>query len=94
MHAFVVTRNLGGDLIPTYIEAKDVGKDLNSKSYRKQFARYKKALDNLIITDYVWFQFFRAGELVYEVRRRRGHRRPWGGRRGRELRPAGAVPDL
>jgi len=68
MRTFVVTRNIGGDPIPTYIEAKDVGKDLNSKSYRKQFSRYKRALDNLIITDYVWFQFFRAGALVYEVR--------------------------
>ena len=51
-----------------YIEAKDIGKDLNSKVYKEQFTRYKKALDNLIITDYVWFQFFQDGQLVHEVR--------------------------
>lgn len=51
-----------------YIEAKDIGKDLNSKSYKEQFTRYKNALDNLIITDYVWFQFFQNGDLVYEIR--------------------------
>jgi type I restriction-modification system DNA methylase subunit len=51
-----------------YIEAKDLGKDLNSKNYQEQFHRYKKALDNLIITDYLWFQFFQNGELAHEVR--------------------------
>jgi len=51
-----------------YIEAKDIGKDLNSKSYKEQFGRYRKALDNLIITDYIWFQFFQNGELVHEIR--------------------------
>ncbi len=51
-----------------YIEAKDIGKDLNSKSYKEQFTRYKKALDNLIITDYIWFQFFQNGKLVHEIR--------------------------
>jgi len=51
-----------------YIEAKDIGKNLNSKSYKEQFDRYKKALDNLIITDYVWFQFFQEGKLVHEIR--------------------------
>jgi predicted helicase len=51
-----------------YIEAKDIGKDLNSKSYKEQFTRYKNALDNLIITDYLWFQFFQNGELVFETK--------------------------
>ena len=62
---YVITRKK----IPVgYIEAKDVGKDLNSKSYKEQFSRYKKALDNLIITDYVWFQFFQNGQLIHEIR--------------------------
>ena len=43
-------------------------RDLNSKQYKEQFSRYKKALDNLIITDYLWFQFFQNGELVHEIR--------------------------
>jgi predicted helicase len=51
-----------------FIEAKDIGKDLNHKQYQAQFSRYKKALDNLIITDYLWFQFFQNGELVHEIR--------------------------
>ena len=66
---FVITRSLGDDPIPIgYIEAKDVGKDLTSKRYREQFTRYKRALDNLIITDYVWFRFFEAGKLIHEIR--------------------------
>lgn len=62
---YVITK---GKIPVGYIEAKDIGKDLNSKAYKEQFDRYKKALDNLIITDYVWFQFFQHGELVHEVR--------------------------
>ncbi len=62
---YVITK---GKIPIGYIEAKDIGKDLNSKGYKEQFNRYKKALDNLIITDYVWFQFFQGGELVHEIR--------------------------
>ncbi|AFM03645.1 putative helicase [Bernardetia litoralis DSM 6794] len=51
-----------------YIEAKDIDKDLNSKSFKEQFDRYKKALDNLIITDYISFQFFQNGKLIHEIR--------------------------
>lgn len=50
-----------------FIEAKDIGKDLNSKQYDEQFTRYRNALDNLIITDYLWFRFYRDGKLTYEV---------------------------
>jgi predicted helicase len=49
-----------------YIEAKDLGADLNSKSYTEQFNRYKGALNNLIITNYLDFQFFKDGILVAE----------------------------
>ncbi len=62
---YVLTK---GKIPVGYIEAKDIGKDLNSKSYKEQFDRYKKALDNLIITDYIWFQFFQNGELVHEIK--------------------------
>lgn len=62
---YVITKGI----IPVgYIEAKDIGKDLNSRQYKEQFNRYKKALDNLIITDYVWFQFFQNGDLIHEIR--------------------------
>ena len=50
-----------------YVEAKDIGKNLNSKEYKNQFDRYKKALDNLIITDYLHFQLFRGEKLITEI---------------------------
>jgi len=62
---YVITK---GKIPVGYIEAKDAGKDLNHKQYKEQFTRYRKALDNLIITDYTWFQFFQNGELVHEIR--------------------------
>ena len=62
---YVITK---GNIPVGFIEAKDLGKDLNGKQYKEQFRRYKKALDNLIITDYLWFQFFQNGELFHEIR--------------------------
>ena len=50
-----------------YIEAKDIGVDLNSKSHKEQFDRYKKSLNNLIISDYLTFQLFRDGLLVSTI---------------------------
>ncbi len=47
-----------------YIEAKDIGAELGSKAYKEQFDRYKNALDNLIITDYLQFHFYKQGQLV------------------------------
>lgn len=50
-----------------YIEAKDINKPLNSKDYIEQFDRYKNALDNLIITDYMDFWFYKSGELTNKI---------------------------
>ncbi|APC92020.1 MULTISPECIES: type ISP restriction/modification enzyme [Francisella] len=61
---YVITKK---DIPIGYIEAKDIGKDLNSKNYKEQFNRYRKALDNLIITDYIRFQFFKEGELITQI---------------------------
>jgi len=44
-----------------YIEAKDIGADLNNKIYQEQFDRYRKSLPNLIITDYLDFHLYRDG---------------------------------
>jgi len=57
---YVITK---GKIPIGFIEAKDVGKDLNGSVYKEQFTRYRKALDNLIITDYLWFRFYQNGEL-------------------------------
>lgn len=53
-----------------YIEAKDLGDEdlLGKKKNKEQFARYKAALDNLLITDYLTFHFYREGEFIGEVR--------------------------
>ncbi len=50
-----------------WIEAKDIGKPLDSKEYKAQFDRYRAALDNLIITDYLQFDFYRSGEKVASI---------------------------
>jgi len=62
---YVITK---GKIPVGYIEAKDIGKDLKSKQYDEQFNRYKKALDNLLITDYIWFRFYQHGVLVHEIK--------------------------
>ncbi|HOZ30402.1 MAG TPA: N-6 DNA methylase [Bacteroidales bacterium] len=55
------------DIPIAFVEAKDVGADLNSKSYKEQFDRYRSSLNNLIITDYLTFQFFKEGSKVDEI---------------------------
>jgi len=50
-----------------YIEAKDIGVDLNSKSLKEQFDRYKAGLNNLVITDYLKFKFYKGGEFITEI---------------------------
>ena len=55
---YIITRR---NIPVGYIEAKDIGADLNSKTYKEQFERYRLSLDNLIITDYLTFQFFVNG---------------------------------
>lgn len=62
---YILTRN---DLPIGYIEAKDIGVDLHHKTLQEQFARYKSALDNLIITDYLQFEFYRDGERIAHIR--------------------------
>ncbi|HNV88160.1 MAG TPA: N-6 DNA methylase [Methylotenera sp.] len=60
---YIISRK-GKDIPIGYIEAKDVGVELGSKLHKEQFDRYKAALDNLIITDYLQFHFYRQGLLV------------------------------
>lgn len=50
-----------------YIEAKDIGKPLDSKEYIEQFNRYKNSLPNLIITDYLEFRLYVEGEYATSI---------------------------
>lgn len=61
---FMLTRK---DVPVGYIEAKDIGVDLNSKSLKEQFDRYKAGLNNLVITDYLQFKFYKDGEFITEI---------------------------
>ena len=61
---YIVTRGV----IPVgYIEAKNIGENLNDKRHKAQFDRYKQSLDNLIITDYLTFQLFEDNGFVASV---------------------------
>jgi predicted helicase len=51
-----------------YIEAKDIGANLNDKNYKEQFDRYKNSLNNLIITDYIDFHFYVDGVFATSIR--------------------------
>ncbi len=52
-----------------YIEAKDIGATdlVGQKTNKEQFDRYKDALDNLIITDYLDFLFYKNGKLIQKI---------------------------
>jgi predicted helicase len=51
-----------------YIEAKDIGQNLNEHEKTDQLKRYTQSLDNLILTDYFDFRFFVKGQKVAEVK--------------------------
>src|ERR1017187_9589361 len=44
-----------------YIEAKDIGVDLDGKDTQRQLARYVDGLSNVILTDYLEFRWY-AGD--------------------------------
>ena len=46
-----------------HIECKDIGADLNRAECGKQLKRYRAALPNLILTDYLKFRWYADGEL-------------------------------
>jgi hypothetical protein len=51
-----------------YIEAKDVNADLDKVEGDEQLKRYRTALRNLVLTDYLEFRLYRNGELVMSAR--------------------------
>ncbi|MFP5080494.1 type ISP restriction/modification enzyme [Pedobacter sp. JCM 36344] len=61
---YVLTKK---DIPVGYIEAKDIGVDLNSKTLKEQFDRYRSGLSNLIFTDYLDFHFYKDGIFITSV---------------------------
>ncbi|KAA0268335.1 MAG: DNA methyltransferase [Chloroflexi bacterium CFX1] len=51
-----------------YVETKDVGADLNKIEKSDQMKRYLKALNNLILTDYLEFRWYVNGEKKLTVK--------------------------
>jgi len=62
---YIITKK---DIPVGYIEAKDIGVDLKSKTLKEQFERYRASLDNLIITDYIDFLLYIDGEFKTSVK--------------------------
>ncbi|MEO8954258.1 MAG: N-6 DNA methylase, partial [Ktedonobacteraceae bacterium] len=63
-----------------YIEAKDVGIALDKIERDEQLGRYRRALDNLILTDYLEFRWYVKGEKQMTARLatpRSDKRLPW-----------------
>lgn len=50
-----------------YIEAKDLNGNLDNKSFTEQFNRYRNGLNNLIITNYLEFRFYRNATQIQSV---------------------------
>ncbi|MFD2603165.1 type ISP restriction/modification enzyme [Flavobacterium suzhouense] len=61
---YVLTKK---DIPVGYIEAKDIGVDLGSKTLKEQFDRYKSGLSNLIFTDYLEFHFYKDGLITTKI---------------------------
>ena len=51
-----------------YIEAKDIGIDLDKIEKSEQLKRYFTSLDNLILTDYLEFRLYRCGQKLLSCR--------------------------
>lgn len=66
---YVVSRTRKGQAIDIgYIEAKDVNVGLDKIEKSDQMKRYLASLDNLILTDYLEFRFYRNQQKVATVR--------------------------
>mgnify|MGYP004721809269 CR=1 FL=1 len=51
-----------------YIEAKDIDKNLATADKSEQLTRYKASLDNLILTNYLEFWFYKNGKQVDKIK--------------------------
>jgi predicted helicase len=69
---YIITQ---GDIPVGYIEAKDIPVGVHNKLNKEQFDRYKRSLNNLLITDYLTFELFVDGAPVCSVSLAREHNR-------------------
>lgn len=58
----IETRKEGTSLSLGYVEAKDVGVSLTETEKGEQLSRYREALPNLLLTDYLEFRWYVRGE--------------------------------
>lgn len=68
---YIITRDR---LIVGYIEAKDLGLSLDQAEKSEQLKRYRRALENLILTDYLEFRWYVDGEFRQSARLARADR--------------------
>ena len=61
---YVLTR---GKLPLGYVEAKDLGARLDDDRHKEQFDRYRKALENMIFTNYLEFQLWQGDKELMRV---------------------------
>ncbi|KAF0117182.1 MAG: adenine-specific DNA methyltransferase [Hyphomonadaceae bacterium] len=65
---YVVTKKRKSEAIPVgYIEAKDIDVNLDKIEDTEQLKRYNEGFDNLILTNYREFRFFKYGEKVISI---------------------------
>ena len=62
---YVLTRRNGLPL--GYVEAKDLGAGLDDDRHKEQFERYRRALGNIIFTNYLEFQLWRGDKELMRV---------------------------
>ncbi len=62
---YIITR---GQTPLGYIEAKDIGANLDKVERSDQMKRYRESLNNLILTDYLEFRWYEQGKLLMTAR--------------------------
>jgi hypothetical protein len=62
---FIVTQ---GQITLGFVEAKDIGSNLDEVERSEQLRRYLDGLPNLILTDYLEFRLYQSGQYVMECR--------------------------
>src|SRR5216110_2889477 len=66
---YAVFRRTGQGLLTIgYVEAKDINAPLDKVEHGEQMGRYLRALDNLVLTDYVEFRWYVKGEKQMSTR--------------------------